>query len=176
MGGTFRRRIDELINATGEGKLVGAVTVSQIYAHYQWAHPEFNHPDGGEAFYLDLYRHLNDYMARLARSAITAEGSDIEEVMAECMEHLSDDVFIRAPWEFGDLRNSGHPTVKSDGELIYDRPPRAARQTEQELEEKARLRNQFDPDRYTKTGAHAHHSTPAAHASFLARESSRGHQ
>lgn len=45
-----------------------------------------------------------------------------------------------APIELGDLRASGHPTVESDGHVIYDRPPRQHRLTEDELKVKGEAR------------------------------------
>lgn len=140
MRGTFGKRIDELSEAVGEGHLKGSVEVDQIYAHYQHAHEEFNHPMGGKANYLrdPLFQNgPNKYMRDLAKGAITEDGSDIESTMADCMEHLSTEgVFVEAPWEFGDLRASGHPKVESGKEVIYDRPPLVARLTESELEAK----------------------------------------
>jgi hypothetical protein len=151
--GTFGERIDELKRQVGKGHLKGEVEVNQAYAHYQHDHPEFHHPDGGKAFYLrdPLFAGANGYMRNLADKVITEAGSDIETAMAENMESLSTEgVYAEAPWEFGDLRASGHPMVTSDGEKIYDRAPQVARLTEDELRAKGHLRALFDPDRYKR--------------------------
>ena len=54
------------------------------------------------------------------------------------MGHLSDQVEITAPREWGDLRKSGHPQVTQGGRTIYDRPPKAARLSKEELAAKSR--------------------------------------
>lgn len=79
---------------------------------------------------------------------ITEHGIDISEGLAKAMEDVSQGVYDRAPWEFGDLRASGHPTVEHDGETTYDRPPNVHRLSEQELKDKGHLRELMDPDRY----------------------------
>jgi hypothetical protein len=55
------------------------------------------------------------------------------------MEDLSDAVEQLAPVEFGDLRKSGHPTVKSSGRFVYDRPPKQARLTKAEMDAKLNI-------------------------------------
>lgn len=80
-------------------------------------------------------------MEKLARRAITPDGSEIERGMAEAMEDLSDDAEAKAPVEFADLKNSGHPSVTSDGATVYDRPPNVHRLSKEELKAKDRLRN-----------------------------------
>jgi hypothetical protein len=58
--------------------------------------------------------------------------------MERAARHLSDQVEITAPREWGDLRDSGHAQVTQGGRTIYDRPPKVARLTEQELKAKSR--------------------------------------
>lgn len=53
-------------------------------------------------------------------------------------------VYDHAPVEFGDLRESGHPTVTDEGHTTYDRPPLVPRLSEAELREKNQLRDVFD--------------------------------
>lgn len=60
-------------------------------------------------------------------------GHDLNQAMADNMENLSGEVERLAPIEFGPLHWSGHPTVTSQGETVYDRAPIAARLTEAEL-------------------------------------------
>jgi hypothetical protein len=174
VSGTFVERIDHFIDTMGHGRLVGSLEVNQVYAHYQNAHPEFRHPDGGGAYFMEngLFGEVRTYMAHLAELAVTPEGSSVADAMIDNMERYDLYVFNHAPWEFGDLRDSGHPVVTSDGDVIYDRAPRVGRLSEAELREKDRLRRIYDPDRYTERGAavHAAHTHPGQHKSFEARE------
>lgn len=150
--GTFFERTDHLMDAVGYGRLEGNIEVNQRYAHYQHEGYDFYHPDGGEAGYLQIpfFERNVKYMEHLAEKAITSEGSDIEEAMADNMEDMSEQVFIHAPWEFADLRASGHPTVTSDGETVYDRAPNVGRLSDEELKAKGELRDLFDPHRYAR--------------------------
>lgn len=153
MKGTLGKGIDLLIEQTGRGKMTGAVEVDQLYAHYQHAHPEFHHPDGGQAFYLEdpLFAGHDNYMRKLAAGAVDHEGSRLHGAMVECMEHLSDQVEILAPREFDDLAKSGHPTVTERGHVTYDRPPRVGRLSEEELKLKGRISRVVDPHRYRRS-------------------------
>lgn len=148
MSGTFIAGIEELLKKTPE-RVVGRVEVDQVYAHYQHEHPEFHHPDGGQAFYLrdPLFGKAGRYLRRLSQGAVHGE---LVKAMTENMEDLSLEVYQRAPWEFGDLRASGHPTVWADGALVYDRPPLCRRLSAEELKIKSHLRYLFDPNRYGK--------------------------
>jgi hypothetical protein len=143
MNGTFTERLDELRASTGcrEGPLKGAVTVDQVYAHYQHEHAEFRHPRGGMAFYLTvpLLSSMWRYFSEIARDYLRDGG---HEAMERSMEDLAEDggVATHAPVEFDDLRRSGHPQVWVGERLIYDRAPRQHRLSEEELRIKARLR------------------------------------
>ena len=122
----FSERLRVIKESVGFGRLQGSVEVNQVYAHYQHEGLDFHHPDGGEALYLLtplMLKGPSDYMVRLADRAITADGSDVQGAMTDNMEDLSGEVYLRAPWEFGDLRASGHPVVSVNGETVYDRPP-----------------------------------------------------
>lgn len=141
MPGDFAARIDELLSDVGDGDLTGRCEVDQIYARYQHEGVEFRHPEGGQAKYLEQ-PHLQaaeDYMRRLAKSTLEPHG--LVDAMADNMEHLSRAVYDHAPFEFGDLRASGHPTVEDDGHVVYDRPPLVHRLTEDELKAKDRVRD-----------------------------------
>lgn len=152
MNGTFGTRLDELAEAVGHGHLKSSVKVDQIYAHYQHEHPEFHHPDGGQAFYLrdPMFAHVDIDMQAIADRTITREGSEIKDAMADWAEHISDEVYALAPLEFGDLKASGHPVVEDDGFVIYDRAPRVHRLSEEELRIKGHLRALYEPDRYRR--------------------------
>lgn len=98
---------------------------------------EFRHPRGGIPKYLEkpLMDHFRDYLTDYARTVLTDGG---HPAMKRSMEHLSDQVELTAPREWGDLKDSGHPKVTLGADVIYDRPPKAARLTEQELKAKSR--------------------------------------
>ena len=61
--------------------------------------------------------------------------------MEECVEDLAEDgdVASHAPLEYGDLRDSGHPSVTEAGATVYDREPRQGRLSPEELKAKYRL-------------------------------------
>lgn len=145
----FEANIQRLIDETPD-RIKGTVEVDQVYAHYQHAHPEFHHPDGGQAFYLQepLYAKASKYLQNIASKAITSHGVNLRDPMVENMEDLSLEVYTRAPLEFGDLKGSGHPMVSEDGAVVYDRPPMVPRLSESELKIKSHLRYLFDPHRY----------------------------
>ena len=151
MPGDFIERIDALLADTPH-RVSGHVEVNQVYAHYQHEHPEFHHPDGGEAFYLKtpLFAKAEEYLRRVGKKAIDQRGVHVVEAMIENMEDLSLEVYNRAPWEFADLRASGHPIVEADGKVVYDRAPMVHRLSEEELRIKAHLRYLFDPHRYRR--------------------------
>lgn len=150
--GNFAERIDHLIDAVGYGALAGNIEVNQRYSRYQHEGYDFYHPDGGQAGFvvIPFFERNVKYMEHLAQSAITEEGSKLEDAMADNMEDMSEQVYLLAPWEFADLRASGHPTVTSDGETVYDRPPHVARLSDEELKAKNELRELFDPHRYIR--------------------------
>jgi hypothetical protein len=136
--GTFSERIAELRRMVGDGaRLTGTCTVDQIYAKYQHERTELHHPRGGRAFYLrePLFGNYRDYLSDYARTVLHDGG---QPAMKRSMEHLSDQVELTAPVEWNDLRKSGHPTVEQGGRTIYDRAPKAARLTAEELRAKSR--------------------------------------
>lgn len=148
MSGDFGEGIDYLIEQVGHGDLVGALEVDQVYAHYQEANDWLKHPRGGEAHALEnsLYRENSKHMQHLADHLITEGGSELTSAMIDVVEDLSQQYFDHAPEEFGDLRASGHPTVTSDGEVVYDRTPNMHRLTEDELRAKGDTKRLFGRD------------------------------
>lgn len=138
MTGTFSERIDALREMTGRGqRLQGSVTVDQIYARFQHERTELHHPRGGGPFYLQrpLMDGYRDYLADYARTVLADGG---QKAMQRSMEHLSDQVEVTAPREWGDLRKSGAPKVALGERTVYDRAPKAARLTAEELRAKSR--------------------------------------
>jgi hypothetical protein len=138
MAGTFTARIDELRHTLGDGKrLVGSVTVNQVYARYQHEHLELHHPRGGGPKYLQkpLMDGFRDYLTDYAKTVLHDGG---QPAMKRSMEHLSDQVEIAAPREWGDLRKSGAPQVTLGERTVYDRAPKAARLGAEELKARSR--------------------------------------
>lgn len=137
-GASFRERIGALRTRTGRGeRLTGGVVVDQRYAHFQHERMDLHHPRGGTAKYLErpLFDHHRDYLADYARTVLDDGG---QRAMERSMTHLSDQVELTAPREWGDLSQSGHAMVEQGGRLIFDRPPKAARLTAAELRVKSR--------------------------------------
>ena len=139
MAGDFGEKMDDLSRIVGNGPLLGSVVVDQIYAKYQHEGLDLKHPRGGQAKYLSqpLLDNRDDYLRRVADTILDDGG---KKGMESAMEDLSGTggVATHAPVLWGDLRRSGHPSVHSDGAMVFDRPPGARRLTEQELRDKAR--------------------------------------
>lgn len=140
MASTFFERIDELDDRIPES-VDGKVEVDQAYAHYQHEGVEFDHPRGGQPFYLKvpMVDFAEAHTRRLAKTLMDPGGA--KEGMQDVVEEVARGVHELAPREFGDLRNSAHPTVAVDGVVEYDRPPLVPRLSEAELREKDRLRH-----------------------------------
>src|ERR1035441_2320091 len=120
--GTFSQRLDHLRPMGGGGRLVGSVTVDQVYAHRQHEDMSYHPPRGGGPKYLQkpLMTHYRDYIGDYAKTVLDDGG---QAAMRRSMEHLSDEVEVTAPREWGDLLTSGHPKVTQAGRTLYDRPP-----------------------------------------------------
>jgi hypothetical protein len=142
VSGTFTDRMRALEDQVGPGRLTGSVVVDQVYAKYQELREDLRHPGGGQAHYLQgsLYDDLDAHMQRLTSSLVTEDGSAVRKGMENVAEAVAHGVYERAPFEFGDLKASPHPTVTDDGATIYDRPPMVHRLTDDELRAKGHLR------------------------------------
>jgi hypothetical protein len=136
--GDFQERIAEL-QAMTVGDLVGKVEVDQVYAKYQHERLDLKHPRGGRAKYLSgpLMENAPGYLQSVADGVLEDGGV---EAMTGSMQLLSNEVFLNAPVELNDLRNSGHPSVTSDGVVVHDEAPNVTRLTEAQLRAKGRLR------------------------------------
>lgn len=146
MASTFAERIAELRRMTGSGRrLTGTCTVDQRYSKAQHEHLDWHHPRGGQAKFLEkpLMDHYRDYLGDYAKTVLTDGG---QPAMKRSMEHLSDQVEVTAPVEVNDLRRSGHPSVTLGDRTVYDRPPKQARLTDEELRAKSRARWPAMPD------------------------------
>lgn len=80
-------------------------------------------------------------MKRFADGLLEEHG--LEDAATDIAEDGARMVLENAPVEFGDLRESGHPTVEVDGAVVYDRPPVAPRLSEADLREKGHLVDEF---------------------------------
>lgn len=150
---TFFARIDELADEVGDGHLIAACEVDQVYAHRQHEELTWHHPEGGQPKYLEgpFLSGVEDHMRQLAKAALDPGGPTTAAV--DIAEGAARDVFEHAPFEFGDLRASGHPFVVDDGHVdttgegktdvtgprVYDRPPAVPRLSEAELRAKGEL-------------------------------------
>jgi hypothetical protein len=108
-----------------------------MYAHYQHERLNLVHPRGGGPKFLErpLMSHFRDYIDDYAKTVLDDGG---QPAMKRSMEHLSDQVELNAPREWGDLLKSGHPTVEQGGRTIYDRAPKVGRLSKAELAAKSR--------------------------------------
>lgn len=168
---SFSDRIDELIKQTGTGQLQGQVEFDQAYAATQheggWiSGPNAGrliteHPGGGGSHYLSqpLLDGVTDSMQKLADHLLDDRSGALVEAMIDDVEKLADDSAAKAPIEFGDLRESAHPTVTDDGEVVYDRPPQVPRLSEEQLEAKARGAGRGDYRRTYLPEDHPLHGT-----------------
>lgn len=161
--GSLSERTRELQEIVGDGDLVGKVEVNQPYAVPQhegiWQTGPLagvvirNHPQGGGAHFLSepLTQNAERYMHNLAGNVYEPGG--LTGAMADNMEDLSSEVHDRAPRETEALRNSAHPTVTSDGETVYDRPPVVPRLSDADLKNRSRTHRRgptFGPERRRK--------------------------
>lgn len=123
---TFEDRLAELAETVGNGNLEGSVSYDQVYARYQHEGIGFKHPQGGQAKYLEsvMQEQHQAYLQRIAAGVLNDGGKD---GMINAMETLAEESSQRAPIGPADrhpglLRASAHPTVTSDGEVVFDRP------------------------------------------------------
>lgn len=138
MGGTMVARLRELSEAVGHGDLEVHGVVDQVYAHYQEAGEDLNHPRGGQAHALGetVLGGQGEWMEQLAARAITPDGSHLREAAVDVIGAWSARYGKLAPVEFDDLRGSMHEYVTDDGAVVHDKAPRVARLSEDELRRK----------------------------------------
>lgn len=131
--GSFFEESAALGDRVGTGLLEGSVTVDQVYALYQHEGADFDHPRGGEAFYLRRPL-LEEAPEMLLRFGEVLEGRTAVDIMVENVEELSATTPVRAPVEFNVLRQSASPTVTDNGVEVFHRPPAMPRLTQDELD------------------------------------------
>lgn len=162
MASDFFAQIDAIAADVGDGVYEGRVSVNQVYAAplergFWETGPlagHVNHPrHGGQTHFLrdGLIENRDHYLSQLASQALEPDG--IYKAMVDNVEHLSAQVAIRAPVEFGDLRRSGHPSVSHNNMVVYDRPPAVERLSRAELEAKSDLLERAHKSRGRLTGS-----------------------
>lgn len=77
-----------------------------------------------------LYANASDYLQTIADQVLSG---GVDEAMADVMEKFANDSGVACPKELTLLAHSDHPTVTSNGALVYDRAPEVPRLSEQEL-------------------------------------------
>jgi len=137
--GRFEDRIRLLEQQVGGGKLEIKVVVDQIYAKFQHERLDLRHPSGGGPKYLTraLYGAAPAGLQHMARAVLDGH---LREAAVDVAERVVTGVYENAPFEFGDLRASGAPTVKDGGRIYYRRPPNRKRLTKSELRAKSYVR------------------------------------
>lgn len=127
MTSTFDGRMRYLGEQVGEGNLVSGVVVNQAYAQDQHETP-YKHRNG-QRNYLGqpLMDHAFELLERLARNTITTEGSNLTDAAKDVAEDMAGYVQRFAPKDTSRLSESASPYVTSNGERIWERPPRAPR-------------------------------------------------
>jgi hypothetical protein len=133
MTSTFDERMRYLSEQVGEGNLTMGCVVNQEYAQDQHETRRYRHKSG-QANYLGgpLMDHAFELMEKLARNAITSEGSDLVDAAKSIAEDMAGYVQRYAPKDTTRLSESGNPYVDSNGERVWERPPRAARRVGQD--------------------------------------------
>jgi hypothetical protein len=136
----FFERTDELAAMVGDGDLVGHFRVDQEYAAVQHEGGWLNfmgrygakrikrHTDGqappSKFVENPLKENYERYYQNLADGVL--DGTLIER-MAENVEDQDRELRLRAPKLTTALSKSGSPSVTSEGDLVYHRPPEIGR-------------------------------------------------
>lgn len=134
MAKSFDQGVAELLRRVGAGDLTGEVEYDQAYAKRQHEVLEYDHPQGGEAKFLEKAQKAT-YQVSLAQIAAGALDDGGVEAMEDAVETLVLESSRRAPIgppDNGDeplaakhpglLRASGHAKVYDNGRLVFDRP------------------------------------------------------
>ena len=142
MADGFSARMRHLEEQVGFGLLTAADVVDQVYAKAQELRDDYVHPHGGQAHALrdSLFEQAQDIRSAWAEGLVTATGSDVRGAGTRVAELIAQGYYDRAPFEFGDLKASPHPTAEDNGAVYYDRAPMVHRLTRDELRAKGDLR------------------------------------
>jgi hypothetical protein len=125
--------------------LIGSLERDQPYAKVQHEDLTLKHPNGGQAKYQEAAL-LGGYRRYLQGVAGAVLDGRIESEMAEQMEALDGDSGRLAPKDTTVLARSGHPVVRSQAHVVYDRPPEVPRLTPAEQRAlRAKVRGRANP-------------------------------
>lgn len=136
--GTFEARMRELSDQVGQGTIEAQVKVSQLYAQRQHQGAHFNHPRGGEAFYLKNALMAN-YREHYQRVAMELYRGNVQALFIRFGERVASDSSKRTPVELGNLKESDSVKVKVQGRVIYSRPARKPKMSRTQLNRRIRL-------------------------------------
>lgn len=163
----FTQRITELQESVGHGHLTAHLLRDQVYAHYQEARLDLRHPNGGQAMYQEssLYDHRDEYLRGIAETVLV----DITSGMIDAVEQFDGHAAERCPKELTMLSRSGHPSVTSEGAVVYDRAPEVPRLSKSELRELAHLRPRETAVRMHQGPSGAANPRPGTHRTPLIR-------
>jgi hypothetical protein len=117
------------------GDDTGVITPSEIsHGPAGKPGPTFDHPRGGQAGYLtETLTRMGPEVAQEWADSI-GEERPLDTVAIGQVEKIGMEAAGLAPREFWMLAGSAHPSVHSDGDLIYDRPPVIPRVAESVLQ------------------------------------------
>lgn len=135
--GTFATNTRAMAAEAGSGRVEAHVYIDQIYAHWIHENPQFEHPNGGKAYFLrdPLFANIESYMEWAASGLFSSDGRwTYRDAWAQNMEKLAAAAAAQTPREFLNLIKSGHPVVEQDGVTFYDRPPEVPRLPDEELQ------------------------------------------
>lgn len=132
--GSFDARIARLASAVGDGDLVMGGVVMQPYAAAEHNRPQYKHPRGGVAKFIEIpfIRMRDEMIERLAALAITPGGSQLRQAARENADAFDTMTQRFAPLEFNILRNSTLCYVTDNGSLVYSSGPDAEYEWEKE--------------------------------------------
>lgn len=133
--GTFIQRIAILRNNVGGGRLVGSITIDQVYAKYQHER-HLHHPHGGKSKFLTTGLVTTGPRAFGTMAHQVLRGS-LNIAMARGTENVVKAVEAIEPREFGDMARSASVKVTDRGRVVYSRRGRP-RMTEAEINAKRR--------------------------------------
>lgn len=131
--GDFEKRINELLERVGDGRLRGEVRIDQVYARYQHERPDLHHSVGNMHFLsIPLNTHYRSYFEHIGDKVLDEGGGIVQGMVSSC-ESLANSSSTQTPVDFNNLSRSAGITVRDQGAVVYHREPRQQRLSEAEL-------------------------------------------
>jgi hypothetical protein len=129
--GTFDARIAELQAQVGSGRLTGSVERDQAYAQVQHEDGSLRHKNGQWKYQeTALMGGHEGYLRDLADAVLHG---DLEHAMGETMERFDNDSAALTPKDTTILARSGRATVRSRGNVVWEKAPQVPRLSDAEL-------------------------------------------